>query len=46
VPLADFGAATPASRARAPDENIRLDYAANVARSMARFLDEFGVAVR
>jgi acetylornithine deacetylase/succinyl-diaminopimelate desuccinylase-like protein len=46
VPLADFGAATPASRAHAPDENIRLDHAEKAARVMVRFVDEFARSIQ
>ena len=46
VAQADFGAATPASRAHAPNENIRLDHAEKVARTMVRFLDQFAASVR
>jgi acetylornithine deacetylase/succinyl-diaminopimelate desuccinylase-like protein len=41
VPLADFGAAHSGSRAHAPNESFRLDYAEKAVRSMVRFVDEF-----
>jgi acetylornithine deacetylase/succinyl-diaminopimelate desuccinylase-like protein len=41
VPQADFGAAHSGSRAHAPNESIRLDYAEKGVRSMVRFIDEF-----
>jgi acetylornithine deacetylase/succinyl-diaminopimelate desuccinylase-like protein len=41
VPLADFGAAYSGTRAHAPNESFRLDYAEKAVRSMARFIDEF-----
>jgi acetylornithine deacetylase/succinyl-diaminopimelate desuccinylase-like protein len=44
VPQADFGAAYSGSRAHAPNENLRLDYAERTVRSMVRFLDEFASA--
>ena len=44
VPQADFGAAYSGSRAHAPNENLRLDYAEKAVRSMVRFLDEFALS--
>jgi len=41
VPLADFGAAYSGTRAHAPNESYRLDYAEKAVRSMVRFVDEF-----
>ncbi len=41
VPMTSLGAGTTDCRAHAPDENVRLDYAADAARLTARFLDEF-----
>lgn len=41
VPTTSLGAGHEDCRAHAPDENYRLDYAADAARCMARFLDEF-----
>jgi acetylornithine deacetylase/succinyl-diaminopimelate desuccinylase-like protein len=41
VPITSLGGATWDCHAHAPDENVRLDYAAKAAQVMARFLDEF-----
>lgn len=41
VPMTSLGGGTSDCHAHAPDENVRLDYAANAARVTARFLDEF-----
>ena len=41
VPATSLGGGTTDCHAHAPDENVRLDYAANAARITARFLDEF-----
>lgn len=41
VPMTSLGSAAVDSRAHAPDENARLDLAAQAARLTARFLDEF-----
>ena len=41
VPMTSLGCATVDTRAHAPDENVRLDLAAQAARLMARFVDEF-----
>ena len=41
VPMTSLGCATVDTRAHAPDENVRLDLAAQAARLTARFLDEF-----
>jgi acetylornithine deacetylase/succinyl-diaminopimelate desuccinylase-like protein len=41
VPLTSLGAGHDDCRAHAPDENYRLDYAEQAARTMARFIDEF-----
>ena len=41
VPMTSLGSATVDTRAHAPDENVRLDLAADAARITARFLDEF-----
>jgi acetylornithine deacetylase/succinyl-diaminopimelate desuccinylase-like protein len=41
VPMTSLGCATVDTRAHAPDENVRLDLAADSARLTARFLDEF-----
>jgi acetylornithine deacetylase/succinyl-diaminopimelate desuccinylase-like protein len=44
VPQADFGAAFSGSRAHAPNESFRLEYAEKAIRSMVRFIDEFGTS--
>jgi acetylornithine deacetylase/succinyl-diaminopimelate desuccinylase-like protein len=44
VPQADFGGGYSGSRAHAPDESYRLDYAEKAVRSMVRFIDEFASA--
>ena len=41
IPMTSLGAGEWDCRAHAPDENIRLDAAANAVRVTARFLDEF-----
>ena len=41
VPSTSLGGGTWDCHAHAPDENVRLDYAADAARITARFLDEF-----
>ncbi len=41
VPSTSLGGGTWDCHAHAPDENVRLDYAADAARVTARFLDEF-----
>jgi acetylornithine deacetylase/succinyl-diaminopimelate desuccinylase-like protein len=41
VPMTCLGGGTTDCHAHAPDENVRLDYAAHAARVTARFLDEF-----
>jgi acetylornithine deacetylase/succinyl-diaminopimelate desuccinylase-like protein len=41
IPMTSLGAGTSDSRTHAPDENIRLDYAAKAVEVTARFLDEF-----
>jgi acetylornithine deacetylase/succinyl-diaminopimelate desuccinylase-like protein len=46
VPMTSLGAASWDCRAHAPDENLRLDYAAGAARVTARFLDEFAALSR
>ena len=43
VPMTSLGGAAADCHAHAPDENVRLDYAATAARITARFLDEFAV---
>ena len=46
IPMTSLGAGSWDCRAHAPDENLRLDYAADAARSTARFLDEFAALPR
>ena len=41
VPSTSLGGGSADCRAHAPDENVRLDYAAKAAQLTARFLDEF-----
>ncbi len=41
IPMTSLGGGTWDCHAHAPDENVRLDYAADAARVTARFLDEF-----
>ena len=41
VPTTSLGGGTNDCHAHAPDENVRLDYAAKAAQLTARFLDEF-----
>jgi acetylornithine deacetylase/succinyl-diaminopimelate desuccinylase-like protein len=41
VPMTSLGGGTVDCHAHAPDENVRLDYAAHAARVTARFLEEF-----
>jgi acetylornithine deacetylase/succinyl-diaminopimelate desuccinylase-like protein len=41
IPMTSLGGGTSDSRTHAPDENIRLDYAAKAVEVTARFLDEF-----
>jgi acetylornithine deacetylase/succinyl-diaminopimelate desuccinylase-like protein len=41
VPMTSLGGGHWDGRAHAPDENVRLDYAADAVRVTARFLDEF-----
>ena len=46
IPMTSLGAGSWDCRAHAPDENLRLDYAADAARITARFLDEFAALPR
>ncbi len=41
IPMTSLGGGTADCRAHAPDENVRLDYAAKAVEVTARFLDEF-----
>ncbi len=41
IPMTSLGGGTSDARAHAPDENVRLDYAAKAVEVTARFLDEF-----
>lgn len=41
IPMTSLGGGTWDCHAHAPDENVRLDYAAKAAQLTARFLDEF-----
>jgi acetylornithine deacetylase/succinyl-diaminopimelate desuccinylase-like protein len=41
IPMTSLGGGTADCRAHAPDENVRLDYAAKAVEVSARFLDEF-----
>jgi acetylornithine deacetylase/succinyl-diaminopimelate desuccinylase-like protein len=46
IPLTSLGGSHEDSRAHAPDENYRLDYAEKAARVMTRFIDEFAALDR
>jgi acetylornithine deacetylase/succinyl-diaminopimelate desuccinylase-like protein len=41
IPMTSLGGGASDCRAHAPDENVRIDYAAKAAQITARFLDEF-----